>query len=229
LHIVSAIDRANLGRWFEFVPVTLWAEHGLWRRDRDERRWQRTQCVDPDWMADLREFLEQFTVRTPGSFVEERSTGFAWHFGRLERAQGLARAEALFAVLREAADTMGFSVTLRPSLIEVRPAGLSDERTIENILAGGATLGRLIVFRRLDGGLTVRGALRASDLLVTVGPPHASADHVVRAVRDVLMAALGPMRAAPVARPPFASAFPAVNLQSARREGSGVASSISAG
>ena len=56
----------------------------------------------PDWTADLREFLEQFTARTPGSFVEERSTGFAWHFGRMNRATAAARAQELFAVLQEA-------------------------------------------------------------------------------------------------------------------------------
>ena len=46
VHIISAVDHAVLGRWFEFVPVTLWAEHGLWHRRRDERRWRRTQTLD---------------------------------------------------------------------------------------------------------------------------------------------------------------------------------------
>jgi trehalose 6-phosphate synthase/phosphatase len=194
VHIVSAADHAALGRWFEFVPVNLWAEHGLWHRGPDERRWRRTQSLDAGWTADLREFLEQFTARTPGSFVEERSTGFAWHFGRMDRATGDARSRELFAVLREAADAMGFNVTWKPSSIEVRPGGLSKEGTIQTILsAADASLGRLVVFERPGEG-ALRRVLRNSDVLVAIGASAASADHVLssaRVVRDVLESAFG--------------------------------------
>ena len=192
VHIISAVDHAVLGRWFEFVPVTLWAEHGLWHRRRDERRWRRTQTLDPDWTADLREFLEQFTGRTPGSFVEERSTGFAWHFGRMNRGTGDARARELFAVLQEAGDAMGFTVTLKPSSIEVRPGELSRERTVEKILAADASAGRLVVFERPGKENGLRHVLRPSDVLVAIGAAAASADHVLsstRTVRDVLESA----------------------------------------
>jgi trehalose 6-phosphate synthase/phosphatase len=230
LHIISAIDHIALGRWFECVPVTIWAEHGLWHRGRDDRRWCRTQWLDTDWMADLRHFLEQFAARTPGSFVEELSTGFAWHFGRLERAERVTRAGTLFAVLREAADAMGFSVTLRSSLIEIRAGGLSRERTIEKILAAGAALGRLIAFER-SRELTVRGALTGSDLLVTVGAPQASADHVLKdvaAVRDVLTTVLGSMHPAGIAPRVLAPAFSTGTTKSPGREAPDVPSAIPA-
>ena len=58
VHIISAADHTALGRWFEFVPVTLWAEHGLWHRERDDCRWRRTQSLDDYWTADLRQFLD---------------------------------------------------------------------------------------------------------------------------------------------------------------------------
>ena len=47
-----------LGRWFEFVPVTLWAEHGSLAPRPDDRRWRRTQSLDAGWTAHLRQFLE---------------------------------------------------------------------------------------------------------------------------------------------------------------------------
>ena len=43
---------------------------------------------------------------------------------------------------------MGFTVTLKPSSIEVRPGELSRERTIQKILAADASAGRLVVFER---------------------------------------------------------------------------------
>ena len=161
-------------------------------RRPDERRWRRTQALDPDWTADLREFLEQFTGRTPGSFVEERSTGFAWHFGRMNRGTGDAQARELFAVLQEAGDAMGFTVTLKPSSIEVRPGELSRERTIEKILAADASAGRLVVFERPGKENGLRRVLRPSDVLVAIGAAAASSYYVLsstRTVRDVLESA----------------------------------------
>ena len=193
LHVMSGGDRAVLGRWLELAPVTLWAGHGLWRRDPAERRWHLTQSIDPGWTADVREFLDQFTDRTPGSFVEERPTGFAWHFGRMEAAEGRARAATLFAVLREAADAMGFSAVMRAAAIEVRPAGLSTAGTVEKIVNSDASHSRVVLFAHADGGTSAGAPLRASDLLVTVGRRPAPGHHVLtdaRGVRDVLRAIL---------------------------------------
>ena len=55
---------------------------------------------------------------------------------------------------------MGFTVTLKPSSIEVRPGELSRERTIENILAADASAGRLVVFERPGKENGLRRVLR---------------------------------------------------------------------
>jgi trehalose 6-phosphate synthase/phosphatase len=194
LHVISGLDHDILDRWFDMVPVTLWADHGLWRREHDGRRWQRTQWVDTNWTGDVRKFLDQFTARSPGTFVEERPTGLAWHFGRAARVQGRAHAQTLYALLRDAADAMGFSVILEGSLIELRPAGLSTAHTIRKLLQRDAAAGRAVVFEGSDRGTAVRDALRPSDILVRVGAAHAPGAPAlddIRAVRDVLKTVVG--------------------------------------
>ena len=87
---------------------------------------------------------------------------------------------------------MGFTVTLKPSSIEVRPGELSRERTIEKILASDASAGRLVVFERPGKENGLRRVGRPSDVLVGIGAAAAAADHVLsstRAVRDVLESA----------------------------------------
>ena len=192
LHVISALDHATLGPWFEMVPVTIWSEDGLWRRDRDERRWRRAACVDMEWAADVREFLDHFTARTPGAFVEERSTGLRWHFGRADRVTGRARAQELFALLQDASETLAFVVTMTPAAIALRPAALSRVETIRRILDGDAGR-RLAVFEagrpESARGLTLRDILRPADVLVTVGTNGVPASASLpdrRAVRDVL-------------------------------------------
>jgi trehalose 6-phosphate synthase/phosphatase len=142
----------------------------------------------------VREFLDQFTARSPGSFIEQRSTGFVWHFGRTDRIEGRAQAQTLYALLQDAAGAMGFSVTLGPWQIDIGPAGLSKERTIRKLLEKDARSRRLIVFEGFSPRTTVRNALRASDVLVTVGAAHAPGDPTLldmRAVRDLMSTVVG--------------------------------------
>ena len=192
VHIISAVDHAVLGRWFEFVPVTLWAEHGLWHRRPDERRWRRTQALESG--------LDRGLARIPGA-IHRQDSGVVRRRA-LDRVRVAlrpdesrdrgCRARELFAVLQEAGDAMGFTVTLKPSSIEVRPGELSRERTIEKILAADASAGRLVVFERPGKENGLRRVLRPSDVLVAIGAAAASSNHVLsstRTVRDVLESA----------------------------------------
>lgn len=208
LHVVSSLDHALLGRWFDMVPVTIWAESGLWRRERDERRWRRAAAVPTSWIADVREFLDHFTARTPGAFVEERSSHLVWQFGRADRITGRTQAQILFALLRDAASGMGFSVRLGPSAIELRPAGLTIERAIGRLRDTDAVASRLVIVQGAGARPGIRDSMRQRDVLVTVGPgddPAATAVRDIRALRDVMQSVIGSLPPATRRLPAFAA------------------------
>ena len=97
----------------------------------------------------------------PGS----RGTSAGWIAG-----PATARSRELFAVLQEAADAMGFSVTLKPSSIEVRPGELSRERTIQNILRRRARVAAASSCSSgLDEGPGCAISFGTSDVLVAIG------------------------------------------------------------
>lgn len=226
VHVISALERAVLGPWFDTVPVTIWAEDGLWKRERDKHQWRRTECGETGWTEDVRELLNQFTSRTPGAFVEERSTGLAWHFGRADPIEGRGQAQTVFALLRDAGEAMGFSVVLTPSVIELRTAGLSTGHTIKKLIEGDAGARRVIAFAGSSAGVAVRDALRASDVLVTIGASQADGDHTltdIRAARDVLQAIAGSLPPVRHRSPDFAT-----RLRNAAAAITGAAAPVSA-
>ncbi|MEP6917634.1 MAG: bifunctional alpha,alpha-trehalose-phosphate synthase (UDP-forming)/trehalose-phosphatase [Acidobacteriota bacterium] len=204
VHVISRLDRASLGRWFDTVPVTMWGEDGLWCREPDERRWRRSGAVETEWMTDVREFLGHFTTRTPGAFVEERATGLAWHFGRAGRVTGRVHAQELFGLLRDASEAMGFVVRLAPHSIELGSAALSRACAIQKVIErDSAGIGRLVVFESAGSAGRVQDVLRPSDRVVSVGASRGSAVTTLpdsRAVRDVLQRIV---RSAPAARRTF--------------------------
>src|SRR4029453_7786831 len=116
-----------------------------------------------EWADDVRQLMEQFVASTPGAFVEARPAGLTWHFGRADATLGQSQAQTLAALLRDAADFLGYEGTVNPSAVEVRAAGLSLHRTVQKIIQMNQTHQVVCVGA---GDSAVRNALRAADILI---------------------------------------------------------------
>jgi len=189
LHVISGCAHGLLRRWFHGLPATFWAEHGMWCRERDAHRWRRTQACAAGWREDVRELLNQFAARCPGAYVESRGAELIWNFARAERLHGHTQGQMLGALLREAADTLGFAVAETANAISVRPTGLTLERTLQKLLDIRDKAGSVILFDVPRPAAAVRDVLNSGDILVTVGRPDTNSDFSVsdpRAVRALL-------------------------------------------
>jgi trehalose 6-phosphate synthase/phosphatase len=165
VHLVTGFDHELIDEWFDRVPAVLWAEHGLWRREAGGRRWRLTQWTASEWVDDVRQLMEQFVTSTPGAFVEARATALTWHFGRANAALGQSQAQTLAALLQDAADFLGYEVTVGAGLVEVRAAGLSLHRTVQKIIEMNQSHQVAFVGGAGDAA-AIREALRAGDILV---------------------------------------------------------------
>ena len=165
VHVVTGFDHELIDEWFDRVPAVLWAEHGLWRREAGGRRWRLTQWTASEWVDDVRQLMEQFVTSTPGAFVEARATALTWHFGRADAALGQSQAQTLAALLQDAADFLGYEVTVGAGLVEVRAAGLSLHRTVQKIIEMNQSHQVAFVGGAGDAA-AIREALRAGDILV---------------------------------------------------------------
>jgi trehalose 6-phosphate synthase/phosphatase len=185
LHVISGETHDVLDFWFDAVPVTLWAEHGLWRREPNGRRWQ-TTWISTEWMADVQQLLNQLTSSTPGSFVEERRTAFVWHFGRADDVLGRAQGQVLTAMLRNSADALGIEVRPGEGTVEIRPARLG-ATALRALVAASSASRRIVLFH---DGTDEDGprALRPDDMAVCVSAAPHSRPAVCdpRAVRTLL-------------------------------------------
>ena len=92
--IISGRDRHTLGTWWQDVPITLIAEHGVWKRPVGGE-WAVTENLKNDWMETVRPILEKYVDRTAGTFIEEKNYSLVWHFRKSEPEQGELRANEL--------------------------------------------------------------------------------------------------------------------------------------
>jgi len=124
VHLVSGRPRAVLDAWFGTLPIGLHAEHGLWSRRGPNGVWVARAELSPGWLARADAIVRRFVERTPGSRLEEKSAGLAWHYREVAPDAALAQAAELHLHLDHALVGAGISVLRGAKVLEVRHAGV---------------------------------------------------------------------------------------------------------
>jgi trehalose 6-phosphate synthase/phosphatase len=135
VHVLSGRTRETLDRWLGDLPIALHAEHGYWSREPG-MQWRAASASPPDWKRQVVGTLERFTEATPGSLIEEKTAGLAWHYRRADPVFGPLHAkELLFRLERELS---GLPVELLPGekVVEVRQRGINKGAIVSQVLGG---------------------------------------------------------------------------------------------
>jgi trehalose 6-phosphate synthase/phosphatase len=192
VHIVSGRQRDVLDQWLGGLPISLHAEHGLWSRPPGGT-WTSLPVPPLGWLAPARAMLDDLRERTPGSLVEEKTAGLAWHYRRVDPELGARRAHALGERLRELAHHEPLDVLAGEKVVEVRPCGIHkgviSERVTHDMQPGTGVLA--MGDDRTDEDLFA--ALPAEGVAIRVGHAAPKGTHHVldwRAARALLVGLL---------------------------------------
>ena len=124
VHMVSGRHRNDLETWFGHLPIHLSAEHGFASR-APGREWVFRRDVDLTWMARVREILDGVAEEVPGTLVERKPCGLAWHYRMADVDYGVWRARELHTRLEDELGGMSVDILHGHRVIEVRAAGIN--------------------------------------------------------------------------------------------------------
>jgi len=194
VHIVSGRSRHTLEEWLGDLPLGLHAEHGAWSRPRGAPRWRLIDVAAPRWRAAVLALLREATARAPGSLIEEKTLGLAWHYRMADADDGPARAQELAGRIATLAVDDPLEILYGDKVIEVRPPFVNKGCVVGPILATKPpdVLALALGDDRTDQDLF--GALPATGIAVHVGDRPSAATvrvHDVPAARALLRALLG--------------------------------------
>lgn len=188
--IVSGRPRDVLERWFGHLPLSLWAEHGFWRRPRPSDAWEPAAAPVPStWMTRVRPILEQFAASTPGARVEVKTASLAWHYRGAARDFGIRQAHELRLLLRDLLSNQPVEVLERKKAIEIRMRGIGKDLVARRVCAEAGSDVAILAFGDDRTGEELFRALPADAVGVVVGRPSSAARFRVedyRAVRRLL-------------------------------------------
>ncbi len=134
--VVSGRSKDSLHDFMGEYPIDLVAEHGVWIRPAGGE-WI---CgVDPailSWREPVLEVLRDYTARTPGSWLEEKTAGLAWHYRNADRQLGATRAREVRMNLIQFLAQQPATVFGGRKVVEVRPQGIDKGTATRSLLEG---------------------------------------------------------------------------------------------
>ncbi|MDW7738811.1 MAG: bifunctional alpha,alpha-trehalose-phosphate synthase (UDP-forming)/trehalose-phosphatase [Bacillota bacterium] len=133
--IISGRDRETLTRWLSETGVDLVAEHGTWLRESSWESWKPTiEGLTDDWKQNVRPILDQFSIRTPGSFIEEKAHALVWHYRKSDPALGDLRAKELNDALHDILSGTDLQALPGRKVLEIKPVGVNKGRAAQHWL-----------------------------------------------------------------------------------------------
>ena len=119
--IISGRKKNQLGDWMKGLDLDIIAEHGAWFK-KSSAKWEKNEELRNYWKKDIRPVLEQFEMRTPGSFIEEKDFSLVWHYRKVESSLGDLRAKEIAAHLKYLVADKGLQILEGHKVIEVKSA-----------------------------------------------------------------------------------------------------------
>lgn len=135
VHVISGRPRVDLEKWLGDLPLGLHVEHGMY--SRVDGAWRARASVPEDLRERVRATLEHVASCTPGSRVEIKAAGLAWHYREVEREHGAHQAHELRLHLRELLVGTPLEVLAGNKVVEVRPRGIHKGLLLRDLLRPG--------------------------------------------------------------------------------------------
>lgn len=132
--IISGRNRHTLECWFKDLPIDLIAEHGMWLYSNSADKWTLSEPQDNDWKEGMHSVLEDYVMRSPGSFIEEKDFSLVWHCRGCSEELATRRMSEIKTTLWEEAESKGLALLEGNKVIEIKPKNVDKGRAAHSWL-----------------------------------------------------------------------------------------------
>lgn len=134
--IVSGRDWKTLDKWFSHLDINIVAEHGVWLKERG-KDWRMMEQLEASWKEKIRPVLGSYVIKTPGSFIEEKSYSLAWHYRRADQHQAIDQISEMKETLHNMISNLNVGILKGNKVIEIKNININKGRSIKRWLESG--------------------------------------------------------------------------------------------
>ncbi|MEX0966437.1 MAG: bifunctional alpha,alpha-trehalose-phosphate synthase (UDP-forming)/trehalose-phosphatase [Bacteroidia bacterium] len=132
LIITSGRDFSSLEQWFGKTGADLVAEHGIWFKTNNE--WYKHAEMDTSWKDEVDSLLQQFILKTPGSFIENKTCSLAFHYRKTNQFLAEMHIPYIIKALSAVCVKHRLELLQGNKVLEVRISGISKATTVRSLL-----------------------------------------------------------------------------------------------
>jgi trehalose 6-phosphate synthase/phosphatase len=170
VHVLSGRTRETLEQWLGDLPVGLHAEHGYWSRMEPAGQWQSLNGHPSEWKQRVLPILEEFSATTPGSLLEEKTAGLAWHYRMADPDLGPRHVSKLISRLEKELAGLPVEVLSGDKVIEIRAQGINKGVVASRVIANQREPSSVLAMGDDETDEDVFAALPAESFTLHVGP-----------------------------------------------------------
>lgn len=122
--IISGRKADHLEKWLGSLHSHLVAEHGAWIKEPYSKWTRNPELNSDDWKEEVKEIINFYVDRTPGSFLEEKANALVWHYRKVEKGLGALRSSELYSHLKYMR-RRGIDVMEGNHIVEVKPTAIN--------------------------------------------------------------------------------------------------------
>eukprot|EP00930_Biecheleria_cincta_P072204 TRINITY_DN5963_c0_g1_i1.p1 TRINITY_DN5963_c0_g1~~TRINITY_DN5963_c0_g1_i1.p1 ORF type:complete len:1159 (-),score=194.54 TRINITY_DN5963_c0_g1_i1:60-3536(-) len=135
LIILSSLERHVLEEAVGNLPCWIIADGGVCYREPEGSWCDTMEQLDLEWLGPVKEIMEYFAARTPGSNVRETNSSVSWHYQRTQGDHAAIQSKALLIHLWAGPLLSApAEVVVGNDSVSVRPTGVSKASQLEKIL-----------------------------------------------------------------------------------------------
>lgn len=135
LAIISGRSPDFLEKHLGGLGATLVGEHGYRWLDGGEGEWELLNpYVNTDWKESILEHLEQASLMTPGTHVEEKQSSIVWHYRKADPEFGEWRAKDLLEEVTSMAANLPVTVHHGQKIVEVSSLQISKGEAVDFLI-----------------------------------------------------------------------------------------------
>lgn len=122
--VISGRPHDTLEEWLGGLPLAFAAEHGLWRQEL-RSNWEFSRSVSIGWKQTIKEVMRGYEHAMPGSFIEEKYAGLAFHYRNVTLKNVPGIIHLLLRDLEPFAAQLKLTVLNGKKVVEVIPDGIN--------------------------------------------------------------------------------------------------------
>ncbi len=131
--IVSGREHHDLDKWFAHTGVDLIAEHGMWVRKDGE--WQKQHENRSPWKGSIRKIMNTYADRTPGAFIESKSSSLAFHYRKTDKFLAEMRIPLLIRDITQVCVKHQLEILQGNKVCEIRVSGINKGTAVKEYVS----------------------------------------------------------------------------------------------